>query len=254
MKIKLFVAMCLVLLMAMPASALGAPLAEETGPPEPTSSITVWGYGTASAAPDKVRVILSVGEEPTYGPGGPEIKFIKPDDVDHVRDFLIEQGVDASLIDIDYLSTNSRYGPGTFSGEIAFFLSELNRLKDILELLVDEMEDRRGPKIQSAILNFRVDDCGSLETEAMQTALDDARQRAGRMAAVLGKSVGPVRSVSEDTSSFAGISGMQQITGCVARDSRRFLSYSSYYGNALANTLEEVEISILMLVTFAIED
>ena len=110
---------CIATLLMVPATSYGAPPTQEATS-EPTSSITVLGYGTASAAPDSVRVNLYVGDEPTYGPGGPEMSFVEPADLEHVRDFLVEEGVEEDTIKINLLSRNYVYGPSSFAGEVAF--------------------------------------------------------------------------------------------------------------------------------------
>ena len=163
------------------------------------------GYGTASAAPDSVRVNLYVGEEPTYGPGGPEMSFVEPADLEHVSEFLVEEGVDEDTIEINLLSRNYAYGPSSFAGEVAFTFSELEGLRALLQALRDEMKNRRGPAIQGANIVFRVEDCASLEGEAMRDALNSARQRATRMAGILEMSPGRVISVSEDVSPVGAV-------------------------------------------------
>ena len=140
---------CIATLLMVPATSYGAPPTQEATS-EPTSSITVLGYGTASAAPDSVRVNLYVGDEPTYGPGGPEMSFVEPADLEHVRDFLVEEGVEEDTIKINLLSRNYIYGPSSFAGEVAFTFSELDRLRTLLQALRDEMKDRRGPAILGA--------------------------------------------------------------------------------------------------------
>ena len=75
------------------------------------------------------------------------------------------------------------------------------------------MEGRRGPTIQGANMAFRVEDCAALELEAMRAALEDARQRATRMAGLLDMSLGRVISVSEDVSPVGAI---RPAGGCIA--------------------------------------
>jgi uncharacterized protein YggE len=238
-------------LLLVPATSYGAPPTQEATS-EPTSSITVLGYGTASAAPDSVRVNLYVGEEPTYGPGGPEMSFVEPADLEHVRDFLVEEGIDEDTIKINPLSRNYAYGPSSFAGEVAFTFSELDRLRALLQGLVDEMKSRRGPAIQGANIVFRVEDCASLEGEAMRDALSNARQRATRMAGILEMSPGRVIFVSEDVSPVGAV---QPAGGCIAHEEQT--SSGGYFtmggSSSLANSPSEVEVAIMLKVTFALE-
>ena len=171
---------------------------------ELTPSVTVLGYGTASAVPDSVHVDLYVGEEPTYGPGGPEMSFVEPADLEFVREYLVEEGVDVDTIRINFLSRNFSYGPSSFAGEVAFSYDELDQLRNLLQELLAEMKSRRGPNIQGANIVFRIEDCPSLEQEAMRVALDDAdsARRGWRTSEM---TLGPVISVSEDVSPVGAV-------------------------------------------------
>ena len=242
---------CIATLLLVPATSYGAPPSLEARS-EPTSSITVLGYGSASAAPDSVRVNLYVGEEPSYGPGGPEMTFVEPADLEHVRDFLVEEGVDEDTIEINLLSRNYAYGPSSFAGEVAFTYSELEGLRALLQALRDEMKNRRGPAIQGANIVFRVEDCASLEGEAMRAALDSASQRATRMAEILEMSPGRVISVSEDVSQTGAV---HSAGGCIAHEGQTSSTGYIMMGgfSSLGNSPSEVEVAIMLKVTFALE-
>ncbi len=238
-------------LLLLPATSLGAPPNQEASPELPMS-VTVLGYGAASAAPDSVGVNLYIGEQPSYGPGGPELSFVAPTDLEEVKDFLVEQGIDVETIEINYLSRNYAYGPSSFAGEVVFSFNELDRLLSLMQGLVDEMEGRRGPTIQGANMLFRVEDCATLELEAMRAALEDARQRASRMASLLDMSLGRVITVSEDVSPVGAI---RPAGGCIAHAGQTatggyFLMGSS---STLANSPSEVEVAIMLKATFALE-
>ena len=242
-------------LVLVPATTRGASLPQEVAP-EPTPSITVFGYGSASAAPDSVRVKLYIGEEPTYGPSGPELSFIEPTDLEHVRDSLIEEGVDEDTIEINSLSRNYSYGSG-FAGEVAFSYTDLDRLRPLLQALVDIIKERRGPGIQGANIVFRVENCAALEEEAMRSAIDNARQRAKRMAGLLDVSLGRVIAVSEDVSQVGGI---RPAASCIATEgptSSGGGGYTAYAtlvrSGSLANSPSKVEVAVLLKATFALE-
>ena len=238
-------------LLLTPTTIYGAaPTQQATS--ELTPSITVLGYGTASAIPDSVHVDLFIGEQPTYGPGGPEMTFVEPADLEHVSEFLVEEGVDEDTIEINLLSRNYAYGPSSFAGEVAFTSSELEGLRRLLQALRDEMKNRRGPAIQGANIVFRVEDCASLEGEAMREALNNARQRATRMAGILEMSPGRVMSVSEDVSPVGAI---RQAGGCIAHEAQASPGGYILMGAAssLANSPSEVEVAIMLKVTFSLE-
>ncbi len=219
---------------------------------ELTPSVTVLGYGTASAVPDSVHVDLYVGEEPTYGPGGPEMSFVEPADLEFVREYLVEEGVDVDTIRINFLSRNFAYGPSSFAGEVAFSYAELDHLRDLLQELLAEMKSRRGPSIQGANIVFRIEDCPSLEQEAMRAALDDARQRATRMAGLLEMTLGPVISVSEDVSPVGAV---RPAGGCIAHVGQTTPGGYIFMGgsSSLANTPSDVEVGIMVKVTYALD-
>ena len=158
--------------------------------PEEGAGITVLGYGSASAPPDSVRIKLFVSEEPIYGPGGPVLKFVEMADLEEVRDVLVELGIEADAIEINPFSREYVYGPAASAGELVFTYSDVAGLRALLESLLDETEDRRGPNVSGVQFDFRVEDCKALETEAMQTAVADARDRAERLAGTFGMTVG----------------------------------------------------------------
>ncbi len=250
MKRLLLYLLLFALLLIVPSTTLGASTGQGDSS-DPPMSITVLGYGTASAAPDSVRVNLYIGDQPTYGPGGPELSFVEPADLDEVGDFLAEQGIDVDTIEINYLSRNYSYGPSSFAGEVAFSFDELDRLLSLMQDLVDEMEGRRGPTIQGANMVFRVEDCAALELDAMRVALDDARQRASRMASLLDMSLGRVISVSEDVSPVGAI---RPAGGCIAHAGQT--ATGGYYlmgsASSLENSPSEVEVAIMLKATFTL--
>ena len=90
----------------------------------------------------------------------PKMTFVEAADLEHVRDFLVENGVDKDTTQVDLFSRNYAYGPSSFAGEISFAYSEVDGLRALLQAVLDEMEGRRGPNIQGARIVFLVEDCG----------------------------------------------------------------------------------------------
>jgi len=246
MKSRTVVILCLLALLLVPAIGYGASAVEEG------ATLTALGYGAASAPPDSVRVSLYISEEPTYGPGGPELAFVQPADLENVQDLLLEQGVDEETIEVDIFSSDYSYGPSTLSGEINFSYSDVAGLRTMLQAVLEEMEDRRGPSIRAARFIFMVEDCAALEEEAMQAALSDARTRAARLAAQLEMTPGPISAVSEDIllSGVAAPAG-----GCIALESLESPGAYSYFRDAgpSTNSMNEVEVAISLKATFALE-
>ena len=245
MKAKTVVVLCLLALLLVPAIGYGASAVEEG------ATLTALGYGAASAPPDSVRVSLYVGEEPAYGPGGPELAFVQPADLEEVQELLIAQGVDGATVEVDIFSSDYAYSSSK-SGKVSFIYADVAGLRAMLQAVLDEMESRRGPNIQAARLIFMLEDCAALEEEAMQAALNNARARAARMAAQLEMTPGPVRAVSEDIllSGAAAPGG-----GCIALER---LESSGGYGFAYsagpaANSVNGVEVAVSLKATFALE-
>ena len=246
--------LCMATFLLVSATSRAAPPAQEA-PPELTTGITVLGYGMAVAAPNSVRVTLFISEEPTFGLGGPQMSMIEPTDLEHVRDFLVEEGVDENMIEINSLSPNSIFGPSSYGGELSFSYSELDNLRTLLQALLDDTKERRGPAIQRADLVFLVEDCATLEEEAMRAALNDARQRATRMAGLLEVSLGRAIAVSEDISPSNAVPAAG---GCIAFNGQRsaggYTAFTMQGGaKSLANSPSKVEIAIMLRTTFALE-
>ena len=247
MKAKMIAMLCLLALLVVPAIGYGASTVEKG------ATITALGYGAASASPDSVRVDLYINEEPTYGPGGPELVFVQPTDLEDVQDLLVKNGVDEETIEVNILSTDYSYGSNSPAGEVSFTYSDVAGLRTMLQAVLEGMEGRRGPNIQAASFIFMVEDCAALEEEAMQTALNDARTRAARMAGLLKMTPGPIRTVSEDisSSSVAAPAG-----GCIALESLESSGIYSFFRNAgstATNNMNEVGVAISLKATFALE-
>ncbi|MDE0142986.1 MAG: SIMPL domain-containing protein [Caldilineaceae bacterium] len=230
-------------------------IAVAESPPAEGASITVLGYGTASAAPDSVRARLHVSVEPTYGPGGPELSFVDLADMEIVRDALVEHGVDADDIEINPFSSSYRYGPSGQAGEFSFVYSDVAGLREFLDSVLEYLDDNKGPKINAATFVFLVENCEELEAQAMQAAYDDARARAGTMAAIVGKRPGEVISMSEDLSSRGANAPVE---GCITLDMMDGgggnLVYHAISSSAgLDNSMLKVEVGILLKATFTLE-
>lgn len=213
-------------------------------------TITVVGYGSAKALPNEAKVFLRIGEEPDYGPG-PELNFVEPADLEQVREFLLDNGIDEEAIEIDDLAHSRSYPTTDFVGDVRFQYSDLDGLKSLLQGLYEDLDDRRGPYITGALVVFLVEDCPALEAAAIEAAFDNARERAVTMARFLKKELGDVVAVSEDLSSGSG----RLPGGCIALESLggpRIYSHG-VYSVSEANNKAEVEVGILVKATFTLE-
>ena len=127
MKSRTVVILCLLALLVVPATGYGA------SPVKEGATITALGYGAASAPPDSVRVSLYIGEEPTYGPGGPKLSFVQPADLEEVQALLLEMAVDEESVEVDIFSGDYGYGGSSKSGEVSFIYSDVAGLRAMLQ-------------------------------------------------------------------------------------------------------------------------
>ena len=241
MKNILFSVLFVLALLVVPTASYAAPLAHEDSE-DPVPSITVTGYGYASAAPNAVRVHLFTGTHISYGISGPELLLVDPDDLILVRDLLVESGINEDTIKINLFS-HSFAGPGGLTSAVAFTHDEPDNLSDFLQILQDDLKAKRGPVIHSMQVAFMVEDCYALEELAIQAAFKDAQERAARVAGLLNMTLGQgVLAISEDYLP----SGCKEIENA-------FNSLVSSYAFMLANTASEVEVGTILRVTFPVE-
>lgn len=75
------------------------------------------------------------------------------------------------------------------AGSLTIQQPELSEINDLMST-VSQTATAAGLSLIQAGASYRVDDCESLEDEAQQAAIDDARQRAARLAEQLGVTTG----------------------------------------------------------------
>lgn len=251
MKSILLSLLCIVAILTLPIVSYGA-RPSQAATPDLTSSLTVLGLGTASAAPDNASVLLQIGEPPSLVPGVQELILPDSGQMEFVRELLVENGVDEDKIRIDLFSSIFPYAPANFASEIIFTHAEPNSLSALLLKLKEKMAGRPGPTILNAQVVFLVEDCAALEEAAMLVALENARQRAARMAGLQDMTRGRLISVSEDHGSVVafGTTG-----GCIALEGKESFGMDSFISGAssLVNTTSEVEVAIMLKATFALE-
>jgi len=251
MSAKVLLLVCSLVLTLIPVASAAAPIeAEPLSDQIPT--LSVLGFGTASAVPDSARVQIQIGQETPFGPVGPKFELPDAAGLEEVRDFLVENGVEESTIKVDFLSNNFPVGLLQPGSSLTFAYRDTARLREFLQAFVRETEAEQGPSIQNLQVAYQVDDCGAIEEAAMKAALENARQRATRMAALLEMNLGRAVSVSEEhgTNVAVGASG-----GCIAVSGLASFGLESVMGSMspLTNSEEEVEVGILLRATFALE-
>ncbi len=228
------------------AASGGAALAQQTVPNE--STITVSGYGSASAPADEVFVRLTTGGESSYGPSGPEFEPMDERDMQTMVDLLVEAGVDEETVFTDSFA-RSNYGSYP-AGEVSFTYGEPGNLNEFLGDYQSEMESSRGPQVGAGAAIFLIDDCAATETEAIQMALEDARSRAERMAAEAGVELGEIVSLSEGPSGAIDVFGASSTGGCAAIEAATRQSSFGIGGPGL-NSADRVDVSVVVQVVYA---
>lgn len=210
MSIKKFSLIAVVLvLLALPLAGVHAAEAVPAQQDDdlPGRTITVTGFGYAYGAPDVVRVGLGVEA------ANADIMVAMNEvstRMDAVIQVLTQAGVAPEDIRTDYFSVYQDYsfsGAVPESGEPA----PVYRVSTSVTVTVRTTENV-GELLASAIsaganrvdyMQFDISDRGTLEAEARDLAVADARERADQLAATLGLTVGEVVRVVENSDMFS---------------------------------------------------
>jgi uncharacterized protein YggE len=244
----MFFATAIVLLftVAVAPVAQGAQLIQAV--PAGEQEITVLGYGEAVAVADSVRVRLSVPTQPNYGPTGfPQFTPVDEENMQILVDALIENGIDATEITTNTFAWSSY--TGSAAGEVTFTYAEPANLMTLLAAVQETLEDRRGPPLPIANTSFRVDDCLALESEAWQAALDDARQRAERVAALMEAELGRLVTVTELEPTISPYGTNADGGGCIALEVDPVMAVPI----PSSNTASEVKVAIRLQAGYTLE-
>jgi uncharacterized protein YggE len=245
-----FLAVAILLLFTVGAApvAQGAQMTQDVPTGENVQEITVLGYGEAVSAADTVVVRLSVPTQPNYGPTGfPEFTPVDEENMQIVVDALVENGIAATEITTN-TSAWSSY-TGTPAGEISFTYAEPANLNMFLAAVQETLEDNRAPSFPNAVTSFRVEDCMALESEAWQVALDDARQRAERVAALMEAELGKLITVTELEPTISAYGINTDGGGCIALEADPPVGMSV----PNINSASEVKIAIRLQASYTFE-
>ena len=229
------------------AATQNATIMQQTEP----GTITVLGYGDAVAPADMASVRLSTGGSPSfYGPDGPAFKPVDEADL-----ALIVKVLEESAIPTETISANafgrSDFGPASTTGEVRFVYDAPTQLSSFLTDLLDVLKEERGPKVQAATAVFMVEECATLESAAMQAALEDARARAEVMAKEMAVTLGQLVEVKEGSGDSAAY-GSSGVGGCTAIEVA--MHQAGFSGARLGrNSADAVEVSIIVRATFSVE-
>lgn len=171
---------------AMPISASAA------------NTITVAGYGTATGTPDMASV--DVGVE-TFSANITEAFSGSNTTVEAVVDALVELGIAREDIRTSNLSVynGSRFDETTSAEERGYFVNNTVHVevRDIeqIESVIDTALEAGANTLYS--LNFSFSDSVSLQNQARENAVNDARARAEQYASLIGATLGDVVQIAE---------------------------------------------------------
>lgn len=211
-------------------------------------SLTVTGYGEATAPADSVQIELLIGQAEDFGMGPRQSDvpvLVRPDSEngatpasgnnDNADEYALEPlfavladaGIPSEEIDIAIspLGPAPYQGPYSALARLAFTIND-PELAAINELMTraNQAAGEAGLAVIQAGASYRADDCQALEDEAQQAAIDDARQKAARLADQLGVTTGEIV-LASDFGIFEGPAGGG---GCAPYDALG--SFSSYGG------------------------
>ncbi len=160
----------------------------------PNSTITVPGYGAASAAPDTAIVQIVVGDSAYGGPPQPPAPGSTPgaqerQAVEPVVRALVDQGVDESEMTVlvgpnvqEYMSFG---GPATAAIRFTVEAPTAEMMQRLVDAAMSGAAEERMVVGRVTVV-YQADDCAALEKEARQMAISDGAARADVQAELLG--------------------------------------------------------------------
>lgn len=165
-----------------------------------SGTLTVVGYGEASAPADLVTVYLSISSESGFMGPVPTASESDLEAVATVSDALVTAGIDEGTISVltgpGVVSAMSYYGPA-----IALLRFEMaDPTNETLTAAIDAATDAAAEQrlfVGGLSVRLSSDDCATLERQAREAAVADARERAGVMGDIVGLLPGEVIAVRD---------------------------------------------------------
>lgn len=207
------------------------------------------GYGTATAQPSGASVQLTISGGDPFSSGsfpGFNISFIERVELEPIVEALKTKGVPGDSIDVNTFAQDS-FGTGQGAAAITFDWPETDGVTQLAEDLEDLVADETEYTLSGFQVLFTVKDCESLEEQAQEVALVDARKRAERLANLADLPLGDIRGIAEGGGVFA-LYGLPQ--GCASIDELNPLLSGTLNPH---NSPDEVRIDYTLAVTFATE-
>ena len=211
--------------------------------------LTVVGYGDATAKPDEaiVRLTIGQGEVGFSTSDSPRLQLIDEAELKPVTEALKKQGIDDKTIEVNTL-VSSPYGLGQGSAQITFRWGKPDDMKSILDLAGNTVRQNTNQGLQNITVLFTVKDCEPLEQQSWSAALDDAKNRAERLAKIAGLQLGNIVAISESPgpASLYGVA-----SGCAALEELPATDLAS--ASFSKNSATQVEVDTSLQVTFALK-
>jgi uncharacterized protein YggE len=172
--------------------------------------VTVRGSGSATAAPDVL--VLQLGAEVRH----PNVSAALGQ-ASAALSAMVARLRAAGVPDADLRTSGASLwsqtdGQGRLTGHVAN--QQLTaKLRDLITAgdLVVEVVAAGGEAARLHGLSFEIDDDSGLRERARERAFADARAKAEQYAALAGRTLGPVRRVSEDTGQHRPMGGMVEL-------------------------------------------
>lgn len=181
--------------------------AQEAGTIPQPRTVTVVGEGQVSIEPDIAQATIGVE---VVSPSVQEASAEASATLEAVLDALREQGIAEEDLQTSGFSI---YSERSFAPEGVGGAGEINyRVSNNVSVTIRQL-DTVGAVLESAIaaganniygVTFRLEEPGSVESEARQRAIEDAAAKAEELASLNGLTVGPVVSISEIVGSGGG--------------------------------------------------
>ena len=202
-------ALSLVVVLLFVALPVGAG-AQPASPPGATLTVTGFGEASASAETVRLQIAISQGEffgapqplQPGATPGAEERESVRP-----VLQSLLDAGVAEEDVEIVVSpALQGFFGPGGPSLarlDVTLESADLERVTEVIDAVAVGAAEERLVIIQVGAA-YDVADCAPLQREARDAAIADARAQAEVQAELLGVSLGDVVA-SEDAASDATV-------------------------------------------------
>ncbi|HXG35408.1 MAG TPA: SIMPL domain-containing protein [Dehalococcoidia bacterium] len=150
------------------------------------------GFGRASMPADGAILQLGLGMATVYVPPGPippGNSLIPESSVNAIVEAIKGAGVDALDIAVNTGAAGKPYGPGSVT--LVVRVRDLAKLDATVQAASIAASGQETPVFATGVL-YTASNCGALEEQALQAAVNDARERAELLARILQVGLGPV--------------------------------------------------------------